>query len=135
VTNVVVLRGRLSRAPGERLLPSGDRLTTFDLTMPAVPGDGRGRADSVGLSWFEAPEWVGGLEAGAELVVVGRVRRRFFQGGRACRAAPRSSSSRPSPPVTRRAPRRSCTGRRRAASSRRRDHARRRSSETALRRR
>ena len=81
MTNVVVLRGRLSRAPGERLLPSGDRLTTFDLTMPAVPGDGRGRADSVGLSWFEAPEWVGGLEAGAELVVLGRVRRRFFHAG------------------------------------------------------
>ena len=81
MTNVVVLRGRLSRAPGERLLPSGDRLTTFDLTVPAAPGDERRRADSVGLSWFEAPEWVGDLEAGAELVVVGRVRRRFFQAG------------------------------------------------------
>ncbi len=81
MTNVVVLRGRLSRTPGERLLPSGDRLTTFDLTMPPAPGDGRGRAESVGMSWFDAPKWVGGLEAGAELVVVGRVRRRFFQAG------------------------------------------------------
>jgi hypothetical protein len=49
--------------------------------VQAAPGDERRRADSVGLSWFDAPEWVGGLEAGAELVVVGRVRRRFFHSG------------------------------------------------------
>src|SRR5450755_4462040 len=80
MTNLVVLRGRLTRPPGERLLPSGDRLTTFDLTVPAPPGKVARRADSVPLSWFDAPAWVADLGVGVELFVMGRVRRRFFQG-------------------------------------------------------
>jgi hypothetical protein len=38
MTNVVVLRGHISRAPEERELPSGDRLTTIDVTVPAGSG-------------------------------------------------------------------------------------------------
>ena len=82
MTNLVVLRGRLNRPPGERLLPSGTRLATFDLTVPAqahAPA-GAGRAEAVPLSWFDPPAWVADLGVGTELVVVGRVRRRFFQG-------------------------------------------------------
>jgi single-stranded DNA-binding protein len=82
MTNLVVLRGRLNRPPGERLLPSGTRLATFDLTVPApaqAPAGAR-RADAVPLSWFDPPAWVADLGVGTELLVVGRVRRRFFQG-------------------------------------------------------
>jgi len=79
VTNIVVLRGRLSRPPGRRELPSGDSLAALDLSVPAAPPGGR--ADSVPLVWFDPPAWVGRLDTGAELVVVGRVRRRFFRSG------------------------------------------------------
>ena len=75
--NLVLLRGRLSRDPTERTLPSGDELTVLELTVAAgAPGT---RAESVPLSWFDAPGWVMHLTAGAELVIRGRVRRRFFQ--------------------------------------------------------
>jgi hypothetical protein len=83
MTNLVVLRGRLNRPPGERLLPSGTRLATFDLTVPAqapAAAAAARRADAVPLSWFDPPAWVADLGVGTELVVVGRVRRRFFQG-------------------------------------------------------
>jgi single-stranded DNA-binding protein len=82
MTNLVVLRGRLNRPPGERLLPSGTRLATFDLTVPAPAQERAGarRADAVPLSWFDPPAWVADLGVGTELLVVGRVRRRFFQG-------------------------------------------------------
>jgi single-stranded DNA-binding protein len=86
MTNLVVLRGRLNRPPEERLLPSGTRLATFDLTVPApAPAHARApvatrRADAVPLSWFDPPAWVADLGVGTELLVVGRVRRRFFQG-------------------------------------------------------
>ena len=78
MTNIVVLEGRLSRPPARRELPSGDSLASLDLSVPAPPG---GRADSVPLVWFDPPAWVDRLEAGAELVVLGRVRRRFFRSG------------------------------------------------------
>jgi len=78
VTNIVVLQGRLSRPPGQRELPSGDTVAALDLSVPAPPG---GRADSVPLVWFDPPAWVGRLDTGAELVVLGRVRRRFFRSG------------------------------------------------------
>jgi single-strand DNA-binding protein len=78
--NVVVLQGRLSRPVSERNLPSGDRMAILDLTV-AGSGDPPGRAESVPLAWFDAPSWAGELDTGAELVVVGRVRRRFFRAG------------------------------------------------------
>lgn len=80
MTNVVVLRGRLTRPVGEKVLPSGDHLAVLDITIPAaVQADGTtGRAESVPASWFGPPAWLLELDAGAELVLVGRVRRRFF---------------------------------------------------------
>ena len=78
MTNVVVLHGRLSKPATERVLPSGDRLATLDLT---VEGGETARADSVPLAWFDSPTWVLELETGAELFVLGRVRRRFFRAG------------------------------------------------------
>jgi single-strand DNA-binding protein len=75
--NVTMLRGRLSRPPEERTLPSGDRLVAYDLTVPH-PGD---RADSVPLVWPDPPARALAFDAGDEVVVTGRVRRRFFRAG------------------------------------------------------
>jgi single-strand DNA-binding protein len=85
MTNVVVLRGRVNRPPVEKVLPSGDRLAAIDVTVPGgVVGatTGRGtRSESVPLAWFGAPAWVAALEPGTEILVAGRVRRRFFRAG------------------------------------------------------
>lgn len=74
--NVVILQGRLSRAPSTRTLPSGDELTSFEVTTPAAADDGR--ADSVPVTWLRAPRRAREIAAGAEVVVTGRIRRRYF---------------------------------------------------------
>jgi single-strand DNA-binding protein len=74
--NVVTLRGQLSRPAEERSLPSGDRLVQLELTVAARPG---AKAESVPVVYFDAPASVAGLDASEEVVVVGRVRRRFFR--------------------------------------------------------
>ncbi|MDQ1400129.1 MAG: single-strand DNA-binding protein [Acidimicrobiaceae bacterium] len=74
--NVVALRGRLARPAEERVLPSGDRLVSFEVTV-----DGPGRAETVPVVWFEAPPSAAGYDIDAQVVVVGRVRRRFFRAG------------------------------------------------------
>jgi len=82
MTNIVVLRGHITRVPEERELPSGDHLTTLDVTVPAGSGPRAStRAESVPVAWVGAPSWLGRSEPGSELVVVGRVRRRFFRSG------------------------------------------------------
>jgi len=75
--NVVVVQGCLSRPPEERVLPSGDRLVALELRV-AGPEQ---RNESVPVSWAQPPNWVVDLEEGAEIVVRGRVRRRFFRAG------------------------------------------------------
>lgn len=73
--NVVILAGSLSRAPEERSLPSGDRLVAYEVTVR--PKDHK--AESVPVVWLDAPPRAAALDPGAEVVVVGRVRRRFFR--------------------------------------------------------
>ena len=75
MTNVVALAGHLARPASERVLPSGDRLVSFEVT---IDRDGA-RAESVPVAWFDAPASAAGLDVGEEVVVVGRVRRRFFR--------------------------------------------------------
>jgi single-strand DNA-binding protein len=75
VMNVVVLRGRLSRAPEERVLESGTRLVQYEVTIR----NGEGPAETSPVSWMEAPATAAGMAAGDEVVVVGRVRRRWFR--------------------------------------------------------
>ncbi len=77
MTNVVVLAGRLARPAEMRQLPSGDRLVAYELT---VPRDGA-RAESVPVVWFEAPPSAADHDVDEQVVVVGRVRRRFFRAG------------------------------------------------------
>jgi single-strand DNA-binding protein len=74
--NVVVLRGQLARPAEERVLPSGDRLVSFEVTMA-----GPGRCETVPVVWFAAPARAGSYDAAVQVVVVGRVRRRFFRAG------------------------------------------------------
>lgn len=73
--NVVILRGTLSRPPAVREMPSGDQVVALDVTTRPAEG----RAESVPVAWFNPPRRVLALAAGTEVVVTGRVRRRFFQ--------------------------------------------------------
>ncbi len=74
--NVVALGGQLARPAVERVLPSGDRLVTFEVTM-----EGPERAETVPVVWFGAPARAAGYDVETQVVVVGRVRRRFFKAG------------------------------------------------------
>jgi len=81
-TNLVVLRGVLSRDPEPRQLPSGDALVAYEVTVRPGPGaDGPARAESVPVAWFDPPAAATALAAGDDVVVVGRIRRRFFRAG------------------------------------------------------
>jgi len=79
--NVVVLRGVLSSAPVARELRSGDVVVNYEVTTPPAR-DGVG-ADSVPVAWFSPPAGAGAaaMEPGTEVVVVGRVKRRYFRAG------------------------------------------------------
>jgi single-strand DNA-binding protein len=75
--NVVVVAGRLSRPAEQRVLPSGERLVAVQVTVDRT-GD---RAETVPVVWFDAPASAATLDIEEEVVVVGRVRRRFFRAG------------------------------------------------------
>ncbi|MDP8938498.1 MAG: single-stranded DNA-binding protein [Actinomycetota bacterium] len=75
--NIVVLAGRLARPAEMRELPSGDHLVAYELT---VPREGA-RAESVPVVWFEAPASAADHDVDDQVVVIGRVRRRFFRAG------------------------------------------------------
>ncbi len=75
MTNVVILIGRLARPAVLRQLPSGDVLAEYQLTV-ARPGQ---RADSVPVVWEDPPPSATDHDTDAEVLVVGRVRRRFFR--------------------------------------------------------
>lgn len=75
--NVVLMQGTLSRDPETRSLPSGDVLMSFDL---ATRFEGEPTV-SAPVVWFEPTEAGSALAAGDAVVVVGRVRRRFFRSG------------------------------------------------------
>jgi single-strand DNA-binding protein len=75
--NVVILRGTLSSDPSSRTLPSGDHLVTFEVTTRPPEGP----ADTVPVAWPKAPAAAAKIPAGTEVVVTGRVRRRFFRAG------------------------------------------------------
>ena len=77
MTNVVVLIGRLARPAEARELPSGDRLVAYELTVDR-PGE---RAETVPVVWMGAPPSAGDHDVDERMVVVGRVRRRFFRTG------------------------------------------------------
>ncbi len=73
--NVVILQGSLSSPPVERELRSGDRITSYEVT---TRGDAA-IAETVPVVWFDAPARAVTITEGTEVVVTGRVRRRFFR--------------------------------------------------------
>jgi len=81
ITNLAVLRGCVRGAPVIRALPSGRTVLQFDLTTTII-GDGRALTISVPVAWADPSRAATGLVTdGADLVVVGSVRRRFFRVG------------------------------------------------------
>jgi single-strand DNA-binding protein len=77
VTNVVVLQGRLTRPAELRSLPSGDQLVALEISM-SREGE---RTETAPVVWPDAPAAAVPLDVDEEVVVVGRVRRRFFRSG------------------------------------------------------
>ncbi len=75
--NIVTLLGRLARPVEERLLPSGDCLVSLEIT---IEREGE-RAETVPVVWFDPPAAATALDIDDTVVVVGRVRRRFFRSG------------------------------------------------------
>jgi single-strand DNA-binding protein len=73
--NLSVVCGPCSAAPEVRLLESGTRLATLAVRCPT----GDERATSVPVTVWDPPAWVEALEPGDPVVVVGRLRRRFYQ--------------------------------------------------------
>lgn len=77
MTNMVALVGRLARPAEARELPSGDRLVAYEVTI-ARPG---ARAEGVPVVWLGAPPSAADHDVDETVVVVGRVRRRFYRAG------------------------------------------------------
>ncbi len=75
--NLVVLEGVLARPAQDVELPSGSRLLSLEVTVRRDEGP----AEPVPVAWFDPPAWATALDAGTEVVVSGRVRRRFFRSG------------------------------------------------------
>lgn len=76
--NLVILRGALARPPEVRDLRSGDVVVEYDVVVPGPDGSA---AEHVPVVWFAPPPRASALEADAAVVVLGRVRRRFFRSG------------------------------------------------------
>ena len=76
--NITVLHGELRGEPQPRPLPSGDVVVAYEVAVPARDG---GRPDTVPVVWPNPPSASATLGPGTEVVVVGRVRRRFFRAG------------------------------------------------------
>jgi single-strand DNA-binding protein len=76
-SNIVILRGRLSRIPEHRVLASGSVLLSADLTVRPAEGS----TETVPIVWFDPPARALRFDESDDVVVVGRVRRRFFRSG------------------------------------------------------
>jgi len=74
--NLAVVRGECSGPPETRTLESGARVASLAVRCPT--GGAGERATSVPVTVWDPPAWIETLDRGDEVVVVGRVRRRFF---------------------------------------------------------
>jgi single-strand DNA-binding protein len=80
-SNLAVISGTVPNDAQTRDLPAGGMVAQFDVTT-RVEADGREVSVSVPIAWNDpTPAQLGVLVAGAEVVVVGTVRRRFFRVG------------------------------------------------------
>lgn len=74
--NLAVVRGTVSSPPDARVLPSDTRLVQLQVTTRLAD-----ETLSMPVSCWNPAAWVEALTPGDEIVVVGRVRRRFFRAG------------------------------------------------------
>jgi len=78
-SNLAVLRGSMTSDPIRRALPSGAVVTQFDITTPLGIAD-QPATVSVPVSWPDPPVAASRfLQPGADFLVIGTVRRRFFR--------------------------------------------------------
>lgn len=73
--NLAVIRGVLARDPDHRVLGSGVEVLSLDVTVRAPDS----ASESVPVVWHNPAVAAARLQAGDDIVVVGRVRRRFFR--------------------------------------------------------
>jgi single-strand DNA-binding protein len=80
--NSVCLCGRVSSAPQERILPSGDLLLTFRVSVPRDPASSTKRSSD----WADCVVWSGRVrrsaarwQVGDRVELEGALRRRFFR--------------------------------------------------------
>ena len=76
-TNLVVLRGVVARPPELRVLASGVEALHLDVVVAGIDGP----SETAPVVWSDPPARAERLDEGLEVVVVGRVRRRFFRVG------------------------------------------------------
>ena len=76
--NVSVVRGVLARTPEVRELRTGSIVVEYDVSVAAH--DER-PTETVPVCWFDPPDAGLRLDEGDAVVVIGRVRRRFFRTG------------------------------------------------------
>lgn len=84
--NEVRLVGRVSGAPEERQLPSGDTVVQLRVVVPRLgAGNGSARVDTIDVACWTARtrRTAGRLAADAVVEVDGALRRRFFRAGAA----------------------------------------------------
>jgi single-strand DNA-binding protein len=74
--NLAVVRGEVSSPPDVRVLPSEAVLVQLQVTTRL-----EAETLSTPIAVWNPPGWVEELEPGTEIVVVGRIRRRFFRAG------------------------------------------------------
>lgn len=74
--NLVILRGAVARPPEARDLRSGDVVVEYDIVVAGRAGT---PTEHVPVVWFAPPAGAADIEPDTEVVVVGRVRRRFFR--------------------------------------------------------
>ena len=76
-TNVAVVSGLIIRSPQERIAGDGQPILSFELRVRTVDGP----VEVVPVAWPDHSLATTVLEAGTEVVVIGRVRQRFFRSG------------------------------------------------------
>lgn len=74
--NLALVVGTLSSEPRRSELPSGSVLVAYEVSTPGPDG----RRESVPVTWLD-PRRPAALHADDEVVISGRVRRRFFRAG------------------------------------------------------
>jgi single-strand DNA-binding protein len=76
--NVAVVAGVCSAPPDVRVLPSGSTVANLAVTAPRGEGE---PATSVPVAVWSPAAWVERLDEGDPVIVVGRIRRRFWRAG------------------------------------------------------